>query len=233
MRGLRMCISCVVLATDRLSLHWERLAPISGSTFFLKRFIVAWGKQALAVSGRCCVRDENGVLDSAHGNPSTSTRHISLQEEDFLRQLHRLPSVTRSCIPVPCTASSRGARGTNISLCSFLYEVYTRLCTPLDLRSLARHEGKFYARISDLRRPNSSHSDDFCRRRTRTSIVCQGLTLKSREACVQAVFIMRRSFNLLTSLQHTNMTYLWSAVKWRLENAASGRIWFLSSQQES
>jgi hypothetical protein len=77
-----------------------------------------------------------------HDNPSTSTRHISSTRgrlSDWLRD-NRLCAFHVRVQPAQGTQQE-----TNISMCSFLEERYARLCTPLSLCSVSRHEGKCYA----------------------------------------------------------------------------------------
>jgi hypothetical protein len=61
--------------------------------------------------GRQSVRDEEGVFDIVHDNPSNSTRHISSATARYLRKQHGVLRVSVSCICFiwsQCKGCSRG-----------------------------------------------------------------------------------------------------------------------------
>jgi hypothetical protein len=95
-------------AMEILSLHWGDISMDIwiGDNFtivYLKECIVIWERgtrvsHALAGCGRRNVRDEEDVLDVVHDNPSASTRHVLLHQDDFLREQLGVLCVRISCI---------------------------------------------------------------------------------------------------------------------------------------
>jgi hypothetical protein len=114
----------------RAAFRWQHYRRVLESVLRNLIETVTVMTHALAGSWRRTLRDEEGVLDTAHNNPSASTRHISsatglLSDRAACRENKLCPFQVR---PVQGLL-----QGTDISVCSFLHECYTRLCTPLNI----------------------------------------------------------------------------------------------------